>query len=116
MEYLKAEGVSRSFGSLNAVQNVSLSIGGGERRAIIGPNGAGKTTLFNLFTGELEPSSGRIYMFGRDITTAPVHERVHLGLARTFQVLNLIPNLSVLDNVRLAVQATAPFRFGMFRS
>jgi len=116
MEYLKAEGLSRNFGSLNAVQNVSFSISSGERRAIIGPNGAGKTTLFNLFTGELEPSSGRIYMFGRDVTAAPVHQRVHLGMARTFQVLNLIPNLSVLDNVRLAVQATERFRFGMFRS
>ena len=116
MEYLKAEGLCREFGSLKAVQNVSLSIGSGERRAIIGPNGAGKTTLFNLLTGELEPSAGRIFMFDRDITRAPVHERVRLGMARTFQILNLIPNLSVLDNVRLAVQATERFRFGMFRS
>ena len=116
MEYLKAEGLCREFGSLKAVQNVSLSIGSGERRAIIGPNGAGKTTLFNLLTGVLEPSAGRIFMFDRDITRAPVHERVRLGMARTFQILNLIPNLSVLDNVRLAVQATERFRFGMFRS
>ncbi|HEY48747.1 MAG TPA: ABC transporter ATP-binding protein [Dehalococcoidia bacterium] len=116
MELLKAEGVSKNFDSLYAVQNVSLSVSGGERRAIIGPNGAGKTTLFNLLAGELEPCSGRIYLFGQDVTTTPVHQRVHLGLARTFQIMNLIPNLSVLDNVKLAIQAIKPFRFGMFRS
>ena len=115
MESLKADGVSRNFGSLYAVQNVSLSMSTGERRAIIGPNGAGKTTLFNLFTGGLKPSAGRIYVFGEDVTATPVHQRIHLGLARTFQVLNLIPNLSVLDNVQLAIQAAMPFRFGMFR-
>lgn len=116
MECLKAEGLSRSFGSLQAVQEVSLSIGSGERRAIIGPNGAGKTTLFNLFTGELQPTAGRLYLFGEDITHMPTHKRVHRGMARTYQVLNLIRNLSVLDNVRLAVQATTPYRFGMFSS
>ena len=115
MESLKAEGISKNFGSLYAVQNVSLSIRSGERRAIIGPNGAGKTTLFNLFTGELKPSAGRIHMFGQDITAIPVHQRVHFGLARTFQIMNLIANLSVLDNVKLAVQAAKPFRFGIFR-
>jgi len=116
MESLKSESVSKRFGSLYAVQNVSLSIGSGERRAIIGPNGAGKTTLLNLFTGQLKPSAGRIYMFGQDVTAIPEHQRVHLGLARTFQVMNLIFNLSVLDNVLLAIQAVMPFRFGMFRS
>ena len=116
MESLKAEGISKNFGSLYAVQNVSLSVRTGERRAIIGPNGAGKTTLFNLFTGQLKPSAGRTYMFGQDVTTIPVHQRVHLGLARTFQVMNLIFDLSVLDNVQLAIQAVMPFRFGMFRS
>lgn len=116
MESLRAEGLSKNFGSLYAVQNVSLSIRSGERRAIIGPNGAGKTTLLNLFTGELMPSAGRIYIFGQEVTTVPVHQRVHLGLARTFQVMNLIFDLSVLDNVQLAIQAVMPFRFGMFRS
>lgn len=116
MESLKSESISKRFGSLYAVQNVSLSIGSGERRAIIGPNGAGKTTLLNLFTGQLKPSAGRIYMFGQDVTAIPEHQRVHLGLARTFQVMNLIFNLSVLDNILLAIQAVMPFRFGMFRS
>lgn len=116
MESLRAEGVSKNFGSLYAVQNVSLSVRTGERRAIIGPNGAGKTTLFNLFTGQLKPSAGRTYMFGQDVTTIPVHQRVHLGLARTFQVMNPMLNVSVIENVLLAIQALMPFRFGMFRS
>ena len=115
MESLRAEDVSKNFDGLYAIRNVSLSVKSGERRAIIGPNGAGKTTLFNLFLGELKPSTGRIFVFGQDVTSIPVHQRVHFGLARTFQILNLIPNLSVLDNVKLAIQAVMPFRFGMFR-
>ena len=115
MESLRAEDVSKNFDGLYAVRNVSLSIRSGERRAIIGPNGAGKTTLFNLFLGELKPSTGRIFVFGQDVTSIPVHDRVRLGLARTFQIMNLITNLSVLDNVKLAVQAAMPFRFGLFR-
>jgi len=115
MEPLRAEGISKNFDGLYAVQNVSLSVRSGERRAIIGPNGAGKTTLFNLLLGELKPSTGRIFVFGQDVTSIPVHERVRLGLARTFQIMNLITDLSVLDNVKLAVQAVMPFRFGMFR-
>lgn len=115
MESLRAEDVSKNFDGLYAVRNVSLSIKSGERRAIIGPNGAGKTTLFNLFLGELKPSTGRIFVFGQDVTSIPVYDRVRLGLARTFQIMNLITNLSVLDNVKLAVQAAMPFRFGLFR-
>jgi branched-chain amino acid transport system ATP-binding protein len=116
VESLRAEGVSKRFDGLYALQDVSLSVATGERRAIIGPNGAGKTTLFNLFAGETKPSAGRVYLFGRDVTALPAHQRVHLGLARTFQVLNLIPSLSVLDNVLLAVQAVKPFRNGLLRS
>ena len=115
MECLRAEGISKNFDGLYALRNVYFGVRVGERRAIIGPNGAGKTTMLNLFAGELKPSAGRVYMFGEDITAKPAHRRVHLGLARTFQVLNLIPNLSVMDNVRLAIQSVKPFRFGMFR-
>ncbi len=115
MESLRTESLSISFGNLAAVNNVSLSVGNGECRAIIGPNGAGKTTFFNLVTGRLNPSSGRIYFFGRDITSLPLHQRVHLGVARTFQVTNLMFNLSVLDNVQLAVKAVMAFRSGLFR-
>ena len=116
MECLRTEGISKNFGSLFAVKDVSLSVGSGECRAIIGPNGAGKTTLFNLLTGQLSASGGRIYLFGRDITTVPLYKRVHLGLARTFQVMNLMFDLTVMDNVQLAVKAIMPFRSVIYRS
>src|SRR4029450_9002693 len=87
----------------------------GERRALIGPNGAGKTTLFNLIAGALPVSSGRITLFGADVTAMAQHRRGALGLARTFQITNLFPTLTVLDNVRLAAQARTPVRFAMLR-
>jgi branched-chain amino acid transport system ATP-binding protein len=104
---LRAENLSRNFGGLMAVNNVSLSVAPGERRAIIGPNGAGKTTLFNLLSGELPPLQGRIFLDQQDITPLPVHERARLGIGRTFQRNNLFLNLTVFDNVRLAIQARA---------
>lgn len=102
---LQINDLSRNFGGLMAVNNVSLTIGPGERRAVIGPNGAGKTTLFNLLSGELPPLRGQILLNGQDITTVSVHERVRLGLGRTFQRNSLFLNLTVFENVRLALQA-----------
>src|SRR6266511_2824259 len=102
---LTLEGVSKAFGGLRAVDGVSLEVRAGERRAIIGPNGAGKTTLFSLISGELPPSEGRIVLFGRDITRLPPHRRAALGLGRTYQITNLFPRLTVLENSLLAVQA-----------
>jgi ABC-type branched-subunit amino acid transport system ATPase component len=87
----------------------------GERRALIGPNGAGKTTLFNLIAGALPVSAGRITLFGDDVTGMAQHRRAALGLARTFQITNLFPTLTVLDNVRLAAQARTSARFAMLR-
>ncbi|HXG02199.1 MAG TPA: ABC transporter ATP-binding protein [Candidatus Binatia bacterium] len=87
----------------------------GERRALIGPNGAGKTTLFNLISGELPVTAGRIVLFGRDVTGLPSHRRAALGLARTFQITNLFPSLTVLENCLLAVQALTPSRLAMLR-
>jgi len=101
---LRLSGLSKAFGGLLAVDGVALSIKPGERRALIGPNGAGKTTLFNLISGELTPSGGRITLFDRDVTDLPTHRRAALGLARTYQITNLFPNLSVLQNLLLAVQ------------
>jgi branched-chain amino acid transport system ATP-binding protein len=101
---LSLERLVRTFGGLTAVHDVSLRVGAGERRAIIGPNGAGKTTLFNLISGELPVSAGTIRLDGRDVTRLPVHARANLGLGRTFQRNNLFFNLSVLENVRLAVR------------
>jgi branched-chain amino acid transport system ATP-binding protein len=97
--------LSKNFGSLAAVSKVDLEVLQGERRAIIGANGAGKTTLFNLIGGQLRPSAGRVSFLGHDITRMRPHQRAHLGLARTYQITNLFPSLSVLHNVILGVQA-----------
>jgi len=112
---LTLDGVTKHFGGLRAVDGVALAVRPGERRALIGPNGAGKTTLFNLISGALPVSSGRITLFGRDVTSAPAHHRAAQGLARTFQITNLFPDLSVLDNTQLAVQAHTAHRFSMLR-
>jgi branched-chain amino acid transport system ATP-binding protein len=108
---LRLEGVVRRFGGLVAVDGVSLTLGPRRRLAVIGPNGAGKTTLFRLIAGDMAPSEGRVHLFGRDVTGMPAHQRARLGLSRTFQVTNLFGGLSVLDNVRLAVQAKASSRW-----
>lgn len=102
---LNLQGLCKAFGGLRAVENVALAVTPGERRALIGPNGAGKTTLFNLISGDLPPTAGRINLFGRDVTHLPPHRRAALGLARTYQITNLFPSLTVLENLLLAVQA-----------
>jgi branched-chain amino acid transport system ATP-binding protein len=107
MSVLEAEGLSKNFGSLRAVREVSISVKPGELRAIIGPNGAGKTTFFNLLSGMFAPTAGRIRFKGRDITMMPAHKRVALGMARTFQVTEIFPELSVRENVHIAVEAAA---------
>jgi branched-chain amino acid transport system ATP-binding protein len=112
---LRLEDVSKAFGGLRAVDAVSLAVRPGERRALIGPNGAGKTTLFNLISGSLPVSSGSIRLFGREITGMAAHRRAALGLARTFQINNLFPALTVLDNCLLAVQGLTPTKFSMLR-
>jgi len=96
--------LSRSFGGLKAVDKVDFSVAPGEVRAIIGPNGAGKTTFVSLIAGRIEPSSGVIGFDGRDITHLPSYKRVRLGIAYTFQITSVFANLSVHDNVALAVQ------------
>lgn len=116
MEALKIENLIKDFGGVRALNNVSLSVKPGERRAIIGANGAGKTTLIKLINGELSPTSGKIFIFGKDVTQMPIYERAHLGVGRSCQINNLFPKISVLDNVLLALQAIQPFRFKMLRS
>ena len=98
-----------------AVDAVTLAVAPGERRAVIGPNGAGKTTLFNLIAGELPASGGAIHLFGRDVTTLPTHRRAALGLARTLQITNLFPTLTVFENGLLAAQALTFAKFSMLR-
>jgi branched-chain amino acid transport system ATP-binding protein len=113
MSALLVSDVSRNFGGVQALSNVSFEVAPGERRLIIGPNGAGKTTLFNLLSGALAVSGGKVMLFGRDITNLPPYERAHMGLARTFQITNLFPRLTVLENVLLALQATDKSAFSM---
>jgi len=112
---LVVEHVSRIFGGLKAVAGVSLTIRAGERRALIGPNGAGKTTLFNLISGELPVTAGTIRFFGADVTRLAPYRRAALGMARTFQITRLFPNLSVLDNALLACEALDRRKFSMHR-
>jgi branched-chain amino acid transport system ATP-binding protein len=100
---LRLRGIGRRFGGVQAVADVDLTVGAGERRAILGPNGAGKTTLFNLISGEFPPSAGTVELFGRDVTTAPARTRARMGLSRTFQTSRLFGGLSVEDNLYLAV-------------
>ncbi|HEU5322701.1 MAG TPA: ABC transporter ATP-binding protein [Methylomirabilota bacterium] len=102
---LELDGLCRSFGAVTAVNAVSLQVAPRERRAIIGPNGAGKTTLFNLVTGHLVPSRGRIVFDGRPLAGLPVHRIARLGVSRSFQRTNLFPRLSVLESLRLAAAA-----------
>jgi branched-chain amino acid transport system ATP-binding protein len=112
---LRLEGVSKAFGGLRAVDGVDLAVAPGERRALIGPNGAGKTTLFNLIAGALPVTAGRITLFGRDVTRATPERRAWLGLGRTFQISNLFPSLTVMENCLLAVQGLTPTRLAMYR-
>ena len=110
MSLLKVENVAKHFGSLVAVNNVSMTVEPGELRAVIGPNGAGKTTFFNLISGFLRPSSGKIIFDGEDITDLLPARRVWRGVARTFQITEVFPELSVHENLRIAVEVAAGFR------
>jgi branched-chain amino acid transport system ATP-binding protein len=107
---LDVKNVSRHFGSLVAVRDVSMSVEAGELRAVIGPNGAGKTTFFNLISGFLTPTSGRILFENEDITNLLPARRVWRGIARTFQVTEVFPELSVRENLRIAVEAASGYR------
>jgi len=102
---LEASRVGKRFGDLVALREVSLSVGAGELRAIIGPNGAGKTTFFNLLSGLFVPTTGRVLFEARDITKTPAHRRVRLGIARTFQITEIFPELSVYDHLRIGAEA-----------
>jgi len=108
--------LSKAFGGLRALDGVSLHVKPGERRAIIGPNGAGKTTLFSLISGEQAPTEGRIMLFGQEVTRMAPHRRAALGLARTYQITNLFPRLTVLQNCLLAVQGLSPVKFHLHRA
>jgi len=107
---LEIKNVSKRFGSLLAVDDVSLAVPKGELHAIIGPNGAGKTTFFNLISGFFPPTEGTIWFDGRNITRFPAHRRVELGMARTFQITEIFPELTVFENVRISVEIAGGYR------
>ena len=107
---LDIRNLSRRFGELVALDNVSMSVRPGELRAVIGPNGAGKTTFFHLISGLVRPSSGRIAYEGRDITDLPADRRVRLGMARTFQITEVFPELTVRENLRVAAEVATGYR------
>jgi branched-chain amino acid transport system ATP-binding protein len=109
---LETRRLSRAFGALQAVSNVDVRVEPGELRAIIGPNGAGKTTLFHLVSGVIRPTAGEVRFRGEDVTALSAHARCQRGLSRTFQITSLFPELSVLENVRMAIQLK---RGGSFR-
>ncbi|WP_298818684.1 ABC transporter ATP-binding protein [Chloroflexus sp.] len=113
---LTTQALTRDFGSLRAVDHVDLQVRAGSIHAIIGPNGAGKTTLFNLISGYIKPTSGRVLLRGRDITRVPLHRMAHLGIGRSFQITNIFPTLTVLENVRLAAQARGADNLRLWRN
>ncbi len=112
---LVVEDLTKDFGGLRAVDGVNLRIEPGERRVLMGPNGAGKTTLFNLLSGVYPSTGGRILYFEKDVTGLPSYRRAALGIARTYQITNLFPSLTVLENILMACQALARTKFVMFR-
>lgn len=113
---LELVGVGKSFGGLRANNDVNLTVYQGERVAIIGPNGAGKTTLFNMISGELIPTDGKIYIYGQDATTLPPYKRLQMGMSRTFQITTLFQEQSVLENVLLSLWGAGKDKFSYFRN
>lgn len=105
----------KAFGALIAVDDVSIQVQARTIHSIIGPNGAGKTTFFNLLSGNLEPTAGKVIYKGKDITRLPLHRSAHVGIGRSFQITNLFPNLTALENVRLACQALGTDNFSFLR-
>ena len=113
---LETHDLRKEFGGLVAVDGVNIKIHAQTLHSIIGPNGAGKTTFFNLVSGNLKPTQGRVIYKGRDITKFPAYRRSHMGIGRSFQITNIFPNLTVLENVRLAAQAIGKDSFRFWKS
>ena len=112
---LRTEGLFKLFGGVVATDNLDLTVGYGEAHAVIGPNGAGKTTLIAQLAGEVAPSAGRIWFETRDITDLPAHARVHIGIARSFQITNLLPSFTVAENIQVALRPRRGHSFVFMR-
>lgn len=115
MSSLVLERISKRIGGVEINRDVSIRLEPGDRRALIGPNGAGKTTLFNIACGLMRPTSGRVLLGDRDVTRRPAYWRARRGLARTFQITNLLPRLTVAENLALAVQSESRQRWNPVR-
>ena len=102
---LETKNLNVSFGEHQVIKDVNLTVQKGKLISIIGPNGAGKTTLFNLLSGQISPTTGEVYFKGQDITKLSISDRTRLGIGRSFQLTNIFPELTVLENVRLSVQS-----------
>src|SRR6202043_611823 len=113
---LEVINLKKAFGGLVVTQNISLAIRPGERRLIIGPNGAGKTTLFNQISGDMRPNSGKIRLFGTDVTQLAPYKRAHIGLSRTYQIITLFTDDTLEHNVTLGLLGLRPSRWQMWRS
>ena len=113
---LEVNGLNKHFGGIHVTQNVNFIMQEGEQSAIIGPNGAGKSTFFNLITGYHKPDGGKVVFDGRDITNQPPHVIARIGISRAFQISNLFPRLTVLENVRSAVHSDAGVALKLFAS
>ncbi len=111
MNLLQVENLTRHFGNIVAVNGVSMNVATGELRAIIGPNGAGKTTFFNLVSGLLPPSSGRVVFNNEDVTRLSPERRVWRGMARTFQITEIFPELTASENIRISVEIAAGYKW-----
>jgi branched-chain amino acid transport system ATP-binding protein len=116
MAILKVENLTKNFGGVCAVKEVRLEFNEGELCSIIGPNGAGKTTFFKMIMGLLHPSSGNIFFRGQNITHLPTHKIAGQGICQTFQIISIFPNLSVLENIRMAIQSRSKYNFNFFHS
>jgi branched-chain amino acid transport system ATP-binding protein len=113
---LETKLLTKDFGSFRAVDQVNLSIASGTLHSVIGPNGAGKTTLFNCISAVLKPTKGTVIFKGQDITGIALHKIAHLGVGRAFQITNIFPNLTVLENVRLAAQALSKHNLKLWQN
>src|SRR5690606_19928505 len=113
---LEIKDLNKSFGGLHVTRNVNLNVDKGERRLLIGPNGAGKTTLFNLIAGDIHSDSGAVQLFGRKISSLPAFKRVHHGLARTYQILTLFGNDTLVHNVMLSLLGRSSKRWSAWGS
>ncbi len=107
---LEVRGLCKAFGGISVTQDVSLTVAAGERRLIIGPNGAGKTTLFGLIAGEIKPDAGSVFVLGHDVTRLPIPARARVGMARTYQIINLFSKDTLAHNVVLSLLGLLPLR------